>query len=260
MDIKENKIFSQSQKRIRHPWETARLRIIQKLLEPVLGFQATAGTILDVGCGDAYILRQLSGRWPSFKFLGVDSAMRPEFAETLKRSFDSSNNIHFYSGLSDIPTSETVDVSLLLDVLEHVEDDRALLKDVSLRLSKNGYVLITVPAFQCLYCGHDRWLGHFRRYREGDLLSRIQEAGLTPVKSGYFFSALLAPRMVHKTLELCGVLKHCQPTQGIGGWKYGQAFGSIGRSFLYCNACLDVKLSTFGIKLPGLSVFALCQK
>ncbi len=260
MDLKEQEIFSKSNERVRHPWETVRIKIIKRLLQPLLEHEVNNGSVLDIGCGDAYVIQQLAACWPSFNYIGIDSAFTDDFIEEIKNRLSSLKDVSFYSNLSDIQEFDTVRVALLLDVLEHVENDKALLADVALRLQKRGYVLITVPAFQKLYCRHDKWLGHVRRYSRRELQDCIQAAGLTPLASGYFFSALLIPRFIHKSMELPLIKNTGQTPKGIGQWKYGKVLGKIAGSLLYWNGCLDVRLSRSGFFLPGLSIFSLCQK
>ncbi|MBN1980744.1 MAG: hypothetical protein JW795_04385, partial [Chitinivibrionales bacterium] len=123
---------------------------------------------------------------------------------------------------------------------------------------QGGYLLITVPAFQKLFCRHDQWLGHYRRYSRKTLLRLAEQAGLTPLISGYFFSALIIPRFLSTMMESM-ISKDKLPT-GIGQWKYGTTLGSLIRTALYWNGCLDLALSKSGLPVPGLSVYALCQK
>ena len=84
----------------------------------------------------------------------------------------------------------TQDLVLMMDVLEHVPDDVALLKEYADTMEKGGRVLITVPAFQFLWSGHDVFLEHYRRYTIEMMEKTIRDAGLTPVKSRYFFGLL----------------------------------------------------------------------
>ncbi len=58
------------------------------------------------------------------------------------------------------------DTAVLLNVLEHVDDDRSLLADISARLALGGTLCIWVPAFPSLFGEFDRLVGHCRRYRK----------------------------------------------------------------------------------------------
>ena len=66
----------------------------------------------------------------------------------------------------------------MLDVLEHVEDDRAALKAIAARLRPGGSVLLTVPQYPWMWTGHDAASHHFRRYTKSTLRKVAEEAGL----------------------------------------------------------------------------------
>jgi hypothetical protein len=79
------------------------------------------------------------------------------------------------------------EVVLLMDVLEHVDDDVGLLKEYIEKVPSGCLFLITVPAFQCLWSHHDVFLDHKRRYTLRQLEKTIQKAGLRLHKSVYYF-------------------------------------------------------------------------
>ncbi|PYK38273.1 MAG: hypothetical protein DME49_08155 [Verrucomicrobia bacterium] len=82
-----------------------------------------------------------------------------------------------------------------LNVLEHIQDDRAILCRLGAKLKREGRLLVYVPAFECLWTSLDEKLKHCRRYRRGGLEGLTQSAGLSVRKSSYvdsvgFFAAL----------------------------------------------------------------------
>ncbi len=93
---------------------------------------------------------------------------------------------------------------LMMDVLEHVADDVALLKYYADSMDAGGYVFITVPAFQFMWSGHDIFLEHHRRYTIKTLETVAKKAGMTPIKSRYFFASLFPAiasiRLVEKVI------------------------------------------------------------
>jgi len=72
-----------------------------------------------------------------------------------------------------------------LNVLEHIEDDRAALSEVFMALISGGRLLIYVPALQWLYSSMDAKVGHYRRYRMNDLTQKIVEAGFIIKRKEY---------------------------------------------------------------------------
>jgi hypothetical protein len=80
---------------------------------------------------------------------------------------------------------------LLMDVLEHVEDDRALLRSVVASCRGPNYFFLTAPAFQSLWSGHDEFLGHRRRYTLRSLGAVARDAGLQVTAGYYIFGSIL---------------------------------------------------------------------
>lgn len=85
----------------------------------------------------------------------------------------------------DLPASEALrargpfDGIVCLNVLEHIEDDRAVLDAFRGLLAPGGTLALLVPAHPRLYNGFDRGVGHFRRYTRAGLDALLEEAGFT---------------------------------------------------------------------------------
>jgi SAM-dependent methyltransferase len=114
----------------------------------------------------------------------------------------------------------------LFDVVEHIENDLIFLKSIYDLITKNGYVFITVPAFNFLWSNEDLFLGHYRRYTLKRLKIKLKEIGFKIEYSTYFFSILPIPIFFFRTLpSLFGLkkapqkvdvfLKELQPDMGI---------------------------------------------
>ena len=108
-----------------------------------------------------------------------------------------------YSGLQAIPSS-SVDCAYSLNVLEHIEDDRAALDALYDRIRPGGKIIIYVPAFNLLFSDMDRLVGHHRRYRRKDLVAKMRDASFqidtaTYVDSLGFFLALVYRCIGNKT-------------------------------------------------------------
>lgn len=81
---------------------------------------------------------------------------------------------------------ESLDAALLVNLLEHIEDDVGALCEIRRTLRPDGHLLIFVPAMQSLYSEMDRILGHHRRYSLRGLRSVVESAGYEIVKLRYF--------------------------------------------------------------------------
>jgi SAM-dependent methyltransferase len=88
----------------------------------------------------------------------------------------------------------TFDVVMLLDVLEHLDDDREALKNAFRLLHRGGLLVVTVPAYPILWSGEDYVSEHRRRYVRRDLQELVAAAGFTVQRSSYF-NTILFPVM-----------------------------------------------------------------
>jgi SAM-dependent methyltransferase len=82
-----------------------------------------------------------------------------------------------------------------VNVLEHLEDDQALLDAFYRALEPGGMLFIYVPAFPLLFSANDERVGHYRRYRIGPLAEMLRRSGFSLERSSYvdsigFFAGL----------------------------------------------------------------------
>lgn len=113
----------------------------------------------------------------------------------------------------DVVTDDSIlDNSLcqvvLLDVLEHIEDDKSMLKLLHKKLTPNGKIILTVPAFNALWSSEDDGAGHFRRYTHKQILRLFKEVGFSVNYSTYMFDFLILPVYFIRHLgEKVGLIK-----------------------------------------------------
>lgn len=89
--------------------------------------------------------------------------------------------------LRDLPAEPSFDTIVYIDVLEHIEDDRAELVEAQRRLRPDGHLIVLSPAYQFLFSPFDAAIGHHRRYDRSGLLGVAPE-GLRPVEAFYLDS------------------------------------------------------------------------
>jgi SAM-dependent methyltransferase len=167
-----------------HWWFVGRRRIVDHLLSRLPLNQQTK--ILEIGCGTGGNLQLLSRYGQVF---GVEM---DEDARRLAKQ-RSSSPILPGSLPYDIPfPGDLFDFIILMDVLEHVKEDQESLLKVRERVRNEGYIVITVPAFQFLWSRHDDLHHHKRRYTKNSLYNLIQKAGYNIVFVTYF-NTLLFP-------------------------------------------------------------------
>lgn len=138
--------------------------------------------IIDIGCSSGYTLQLLRERMPQATVLGADYVRGP--LEKLGSSFPDLPLLHF--DLVNCPlAADSFDGIILLNVLEHIEDDAAALRQVARILKPGGIAAIEVPAGPGLYDVYDKQLMHFRRYRMSELVQTVNAAGLQVVQRSH---------------------------------------------------------------------------
>jgi len=177
----------------RHWWFRGRLAV---LLAVVRGLVPARGArILELGCGSGNVLEALAA-------LGEVVGMERDpvlLAAARAAGLDVREG-----ALPDDLVVEPgwADLTLLLDVLEHLDDDVAALRTARRSLRGGGRLVVTVPAYAWLWSGHDAVLGHRRRYTARRLRAVVEAAGLAVERCGYFntllFPALAAARMARR--------------------------------------------------------------
>ena len=97
--------------------------------------------------------------------------------------------------------ADSFDLAASLDVIEHLEDDLAALRELRRVVAPGGSLLVTVPAYQWLWSGHDEINHHFRRYTRRSLQRAGEAAGWQQVRTTYFNSLLLPAAIVLRVLD-----------------------------------------------------------
>jgi hypothetical protein len=262
MDLKELELSAKTNTS-RHPWELARTSVVFDILKKHFQeLQKEEITILDVGCGDTFFVETLSNKLPQAQCIAIDTAFDANALSFYREKFEGSKIQVFDSveAASKLNKKE-IAIVLLLDVIEHIDDDVKFLHWLKNTpgITSNTVFVITVPAFQALFCSHDVFLNHYRRYDNALLKKNIKEAGLTVMACGYFFSSLLIPRILSSFIEKMSSSSP-EAAKGIGGWKENKLRDSILKNVLLADYKFTSLLTYLGIKLPGLSNYALCKK
>lgn len=94
----------------------------------------------------------------------------------------------------------TCDSVVLVNVLEHIEDDDVAIAGLFHLLRPGGHLFLFVPALPGLFSAMDTALGHYRRYRKGELVRLVRSAGFEPVTERYFDLLGVVPWWIVYTL------------------------------------------------------------
>ncbi len=236
----------------RHPWELARLEIVYKhILNVSKAHQKSSLKLLDVGSGDGYFIREICRRLPQAEAIAVDIEYTDRMLEQLQAANkDLQQRVRYLKDLAEVPVQD-YDIVILLDVIEHVADVKGIFSHIFTRLSHDASFIVTVPAFQNLFCSHDVFLKHYRRYTTALLQQHLEQSNIKVIKKGYFFFSLLLPRLLQVIREKLAGDKTAHQN-GIGKWSKGNTVTNLIKKVLVTDAGVSAKLG-----LPGLSVYAI---
>ena len=169
----------------RHWWYRARRDVLADLIRRRIRLPDDA-RILEIGCGTGHNLEMLKA------FGRVDGIeIDPEARALASRRLGQPIGEAPLPALADVDEG-AYDLVAILDVLEHVDEDRAALESIARRLRPGGRILITVPAHPWMWSAHDVVNHHKRRYTRRSLRRVIGEAGLK-VDLLSWFNSLLFP-------------------------------------------------------------------
>lgn len=140
------------------------------------------GTVLDVGAGLGWFSNRMVAGGHAERAICVDPGYDRDWQENV-----GAGTVEYVRSV----TQPQVDLVLMMDVLEHVDDDVALLKDYLDMIPPGTPVFITVPAFEFMWSAHDDYLEHRRRYTTARLAKTIRAAGGRTTALHYYFGAVL---------------------------------------------------------------------
>ena len=184
-----------------HWWFRGKRRMLAPLIRDALGGVPGEPRVLDVGCGTGANLNAVESRFPQAKTYGLDF---DEGALCYCRGRGVRAHLLQGDGARLPLRDASLDCVLALDIIEHFEDDEALLSDLLRCLRPGGELVASVPAYPRLWSPHDEFLHHKRRYRAGELQNKLRTAGFEVEQSHGFNFLLLAPIAVVRLLKSKG--------------------------------------------------------
>jgi SAM-dependent methyltransferase len=176
----------------RHWWYKGRRTVLARVLD---GVELPADArILDAGCGSGRNMLELAryGNVTAVELssASVELALAREAGEVIEGS------------VLEMPFADaSFDLATSLDVIEHLDDDVGALREMRRVVAPGGCLLVTVPAYQWLWSGHDEINHHHRRYTRRSLALAGERAGWKQVRTTYFNSLLLPVAIVLRLLE-----------------------------------------------------------
>ncbi|VVM62860.1 class I SAM-dependent methyltransferase [Pseudomonas fluorescens] len=235
MDLKETDILGDSIGE--HWYYCSKAAATRRLLG-----DARISRILDVGAGSGFFSHHLLTHTDAREAWCVDISYPADSSATT-----AGKPVHYRRAIETIDA----DLVLLMDVLEHVDDDLGLLKMYVDKVPSGSRFLMTVPAFQFLWSGHDDFLEHKRRYTLAQFETLACDAGLTVQRGAYYFGAVFP---IAAALRLLPQSAQTRPARSQLKRHHPLVNGML-------KTLCSLELPLMGMnRLAGLSVFVLAQK
>lgn len=165
-------------------WFRARNELIVQVLRK---YFPNAQNMLEIGCGTGYVLRGITRALPDLQASGSEIFLEGlGFASRRLPTADL-----FQMDAREIPYDNEFDVIGAFDVIEHIEEDERVLREIHRALKPGGGALFTVPQHPALWSTQDESACHVRRYRRHELTDKLRANGYSIVFSSSFVSLLL---------------------------------------------------------------------
>lgn len=174
-----------------HFWVRHRNELIRKHFGKLI---SESNEVAEIGCGSGLVLSYLSKAFCR-KIDGFELNLN-----ALRLCSRIDGTLYIYDVLQrQAPYLERYDLLMMMDVLEHIENEQEFLCAVRDHITPQGYLLIGVPMRQHLYSAYDRADGHYRRYGQEYLKSVVESSGfdvINIVQWGHAYLPLLLLRKV----------------------------------------------------------------
>lgn len=176
-------------------WVWSRTRLLTREVLRVVS-DIPQARFFEIGCGTGAFLRSLSSEG-SLQLLGSEIYLRG-----LRSAITRSPDIEFIQlDATRIPFESEFDAVGAFDVIEHIEDDRAVLRGIRQALKPGGHLVLTVPQHQFLWSSIDEFVHHRRRYSRKDLLAKLESTGFQVTFATSFVFMLFPLMLVSRLLD-----------------------------------------------------------
>jgi len=230
-----------------HYWFRARRHIIARLLR----FTPKTAKIIDIGCSGCAMLADLASAGFSHLF-GLDVS-ETAIGICQKRGFQST---HVADGASTGYGPGAFEVAIASDILEHMQEDAAAIREWARILNKDGTLIIFVPAHRYLWSKHDAANQHFRRYRKNELKSVVEENGFYIERIGYWNFCLFFPVLFTRGIQRL-LVRQSVVSGADNLYRVNPTLNKV----LFSLLALENKLMALGIQMPiGVSLFCIAKK
>lgn len=208
------------------------------------------GSFLEIGCGTGFVLAGVASAFPSARLMGAEI-----FSAGLSHAARRVPSAQFMQmDARHIPFDAHFDVIGAFDVLEHIQEDVAVIRQMHHALKPGGIVILTVPQHPALWSEQDELACHVRRYTAPELGKKISDAGFDLIDSGSFVSLLLPLMWLSRRIG----------NTANGGSHDPMAelrIGTLANRILSAVMSVEIFLTRFGVRFPaGGSLFIVARK
>ncbi len=176
----------------RHWWYRGRRTVLSRAIAR-LDLPRPA-RVLDAGCGSGRNMVELA------RLGAVTGVELSRTSVSLARARQVGDVVE--GSVLDMPfESASFDLAASLDVIEHLDEDLEALRELRRVVAPGGFLLVTVPAYEWLWSGHDEINHHHRRYTRRSLQRVAEQAGWRQTRTSYFNSLLLPVAILLRALD-----------------------------------------------------------
>jgi len=228
-----------------HWWFQGRKRLISHFLKSAVKGKSS---YIEIGCGTGYLLDILHG-FPGIAVSGID--MHEKSIEIAKKRCASAR---IFKATVEELGEEVFDTIGIFDVLEHIENDQDVIKQLSKHLKTGGYMLVTIPQHQWLFSDADQAAGHFRRYSRKKIRRLLVDAGFKVIFATSFVSFPLPAMWFKRVFQR-------STSDNVFSWEEELKVGRVANGVLNMTSVLEYLLIRLRVSFPvGGSLFLLCRK
>jgi SAM-dependent methyltransferase len=229
----------------RHFWFVSRAQLIAWAIRR---YFPGAASLFDVGCGTGGVAATIGRLEPSLAIVAGDSQLR-----ALGLAKHQAPRVEFVQcDIRELPFEREFDIAGAFDVLEHLDDDEAVLREMHRVIRPGGGLIITVPQHQWLWSEVDDFSHHRRRYARAELERRIKAAGFQLLRVTSFMTLTL-PAML---------LSRMRPRRSDGFDATRELrIGDVSNAVLSAACAIERLLITTHVPLPvGGSLLAIARR
>jgi SAM-dependent methyltransferase len=215
-----------------HWWFKTRRKLLAQIIDGLA--LPPAARVLDVGCGTGANGPVLAG---GDRFaIGVDASPIP-----LRVAGERGHAVRARADATRLPfANASFDLAVALDVLEHIDDDRAAARELFRVVKPGGALILFVPALELLWGLQDEVSHHRRRYAREELVALAAGAGFAVERTTFFNTLLFLPILAARLAMRVRPPKNLKSENELGGAFTNRLLGGV-----------------FGMELPMLARFDL---